>query len=355
MVNSKRYGAKVKINKLQDGDTTFYVTFKVGKKKEVISVGKKSNGWNEKKAFEQRAKLINKANFGIGVHATTITFGEIAVEYFEWAEIHNRSYMKTFQNYNKHLEETFDKKIVSALSDRDITKLQKTLTNNNLANSTVNSIVGIITKIVGFGVRKGLIENSPFKDVQKLKVDNNRDRFLTKKEINKLLKHVEEDRDLYLFVLLSINVGARAVSTLNLKMIDIDFESKKIKVFDYKRNMSYKNPLNDRLAQELGKVDHNNFIVGNGVKYSYHRLYLKLKPVLDTLFNVGINKDDRKSRVVMHTLRHTFASHLALNDTPLQNIKELMNHADIKMTLKYAHLMPNAGAKYANRLYKESE
>ena len=355
MINSKRYGAKVKINKLQDGDITFYVTFKVGKKKKVISVGKKSNGWNEKKAFQQRAKLMDKAKFGVGIHADVITFGEIAVEYFEWAEIHNRSHLKSLQNYNKHLEDKFDKKIVSALNDRDITKLQKSLTEDKLSNSTVNIIVGIITKIIGFGVRKGIIEHSPFKDVQKLKVDNNRDRFLTKKEIDKLLKNIEKNRDLYLFVLLSINVGARAESTLNFKMSDIDFESEKIKVFDFKRNMSYKNPLNGRLKKELEQIDHNGFIVGSGIKYSYHKLYLKLKPVLDALFNVGIDKDDRKGRVVIHTLRHTFASHLALFNTPLQNIKELMNHADINMTLKYAHLMPNAGAKYVNKLYSESE
>ena len=50
---------------------------------------------------------------------------------------------------------------------------------------------------------------------------------------------------------------------------------------------------------------------------------------LDRLFNIGLEKDDAKNRTVIHTLRHTFASHLAINGTPIFTIKELMNHSDV--------------------------
>jgi hypothetical protein len=81
LINSKRYGAKVKLNTLKDKDITFYVTFKVGGKKQLKPVGKKSNGWSEKRAFEQRSKLIDKVKFGAGVHSQSVTVGELAVEY----------------------------------------------------------------------------------------------------------------------------------------------------------------------------------------------------------------------------------------------------------------------------------
>ncbi|WP_365943733.1 tyrosine-type recombinase/integrase [Sulfurimonas sp.] len=63
--------------------------------------------------------------------------------------------------------------------------------------------------------------------------------------------------------------------------------------------------------------------------------------MLDKLFN----KDDIdvKYRVVIHTLRHTFASHLAINGTPIFTIQKLLNHKDIKMTLRYAKLAPDTG------------
>ena len=48
-------------------------------------------------------------------------------------------------------------------------------------------------------------------------------------------------------------------------------------------------------------------------------------------------------KVVVHTLRHTFASHLAINGTPIFTIQKLMNHSDINMTLRYAKLAPESG------------
>ena len=69
----------------------------------------------------------------------------------------------------------------------------------------------------------------------------------------------------------------------------------------------------------------------------------RLRSVLDELFNKDINTNDRKNKVVFHSLRHTFASHLAINGTPIFTIQKLMNHKDIRMTLRYAKLSPESG------------
>lgn len=45
-------------------------------------------------------------------------------------------------------------------------------------------------------------------------------------------------------------------------------------------------------------------------------------------------------RIGWHVLRHTFASHLAMKGVPILTIRDLMGHADIKQTLRYAHLAP---------------
>ena len=70
---------------------------------------------------------------------------------------------------------------------------------------------------------------------------------------------------------------------------------------------------------------------------------MKARTILNDLFNIGIDLEDRKNKVVIHTLRHTFASHLAINGTPIFTIQKLMNHKDIKMTLRYAKLSPDSG------------
>ncbi|MBD3808101.1 MAG: hypothetical protein IE880_05220 [Epsilonproteobacteria bacterium] len=45
----------------------------------------------------------------------------------------------------------------------------------------------------------------------------------------------------------------------------------------------------------------------------YDQIKLKAKTLLDKLFNE--DDTDTKHKVVIHSLRHTFASHLAINGT----------------------------------------
>ena len=50
---------------------------------------------------------------------------------------------------------------------------------------------------------------------------------------------------------------------------------------------------------------------------------------------------DPRQIVTFHTLRHTFASWLALQGTPILTIKELLGHQSLVMTERYSHLTPD--------------
>ena len=47
-----------------------------------------------------------------------------------------------------------------------------------------------------------------------------------------------------------------------------------------------------------------------------------------------------RDELSLYSIRHTFAPWLAIQGHPLRTIRELLDHADVRMTLRYAHLSP---------------
>ena len=133
-----------------------------------------------------------------------------------------------------------------------------------------------------------------------------------------------------------------------------------ITLYDFKNKDTYKGFLTDEIKTliepKLKSLKANDYIVSlDGSKITSRQIQSRLKPKIDALYNKELDTADRKNRVVIHTLRHTFASHLAIQGTPIFTIQKLMNHKDIKQTMKYAKLMPDSGRSDVENLYKNNQ
>ena len=145
-----------------------------------------------------------------------------------------------------------------------------------------------------------------------------------------LLKH-------RVLLMLIYSAGLRSSEVINLKIADIDFERRSIHIRRSKYNKDRLVPLSEYMAHGL-------------------KQYLTLERPLTWLFNgktlgspysakaiswvmreavkaAGIAKD-----VTVHTLRHSYATHLIEDGLNIVTVKDLLGHSKIETTMIYLHI-----------------
>ena len=184
------------------------------------------------------------------------------------------------------------------------------------------------------------LEKTP--KIKLLKLPPSENDFLTKEECGVLLENLKNPW--HNIVLTAIKTGLRMGELRGLKWQDINWENRSLTVrhtwCDYKKdlvapksNRSRNIPLTDEVYVDLltrkGRGVGFVFTEKGGGRFNDKSLNREIKKACK---KTGLRK------VTCHTLRHTFASHLAMAGAPLGAIQRLLGHADIQTTMRYAHL-----------------
>jgi len=290
-----------------------------------------------------------------------LSFETLLNKYFEQRK-EGKGKQSDISSANKHILPFFINKNIEIQTKEDIRafkKLIKSKTNQSgmqLSNKTINNILTLFSSIINYGLKEELLKNDYRKYIEMDSVRNERDRFLTIEEITVLYDYLKSDKRLFLFSKIALTTGARLASILFISKKDIDFSNKLLTLHDLKKDqdarVTYKTFLTDELTVFLRDWTKNLNLTDKIFKENPTSIQRQMLKILDNLFNQGINSDDRQNKVVVHTLRHTFASHLAIKETPIFTIQKLMNHSDIKMTLRYAKLASESGKDAILGLYK---
>ena len=344
-------------------DKAFYFTFKdiATNKKIWVKVGKYSEGIRENVTVTLRSEAISKNRHGedITVQAkkklkNITTFDEIANEYLEIKNNRN-----LISRYNTTIKEVFSNKDINSITKEDITKFVKSLIDKDYSVSTIRMNIAVIRASFNYAIKeKNLQIFNPCTGVKLPKLDNARERYLSINEINLLRDTVKQtnDKSLYIFLELLLQTGARKFSILTLTKKDFNLEHKEVTLKNHKTNTTYKGFLQEDfiepLKEYLKQFNLNEHIFTFSDDMMYSLVGHKLLNILDKLFNVGLASNDRKNKVVIHTLRHSMASHLAINGVPIFTIQKLLNHSDITQTMRYAKLSPENGKNAIQGLYK---
>jgi len=364
---SKRFEGVYQYKK-KNGDISFSITYKDTTNKTVRkTIGNKSNGITESYCFQIRNETVSKLRLGelppkvaIQKKQNTLTLNDLAKFYFDNKDTVSK---KKFENkYNNRIKTTLGNKDVRYLETEDIKKFQNTLLMDNLAPHTVNCYFDIVSAIINFASQKGIYNGrNPMRLVNKLRIDNKRERFLTTNEVNDVLEAVEDDWLLNLFLRLSLTTAGRISTILNIKKMDIELDTMMINLYDVKNRSHYIGHINENdtvlielLTNRMKMIDDNDFIVENK-EYtdSKRRISDKFNQIFFNLFNHKLeSQNDRKNKVVIHTLRHTVLSHLAMNGNSPYQIKQISNHKSMKMLERYIKLDPSIGKEPIQNLWK---
>jgi integrase len=228
-------------------------------------------------------------------------------------------------------EETLIKDITT--SDLEKYALDLRLQGNSPA--TINRKGAIISKILGHAKKHGIISTKPVFPNQKEPIARNE--YYTKEQEKEIIGLIQttDDEEFEDFFTVLIDTGMRRGEAASLTWDCVDFDESVIHLKDpdkIKTGLVRSIPMTSRVKRIFKK--------------------LKSNKELETPFNLSTiywdSKVDRFKRMtnrnfprMLHTCRHTFCSRLVQGGVPINEVKELAGHKDLRTTLGYAHLAPS--------------
>ena len=232
---------------------------------------------------------------------------------------------------------------------------------------TICKIIGVISQVWNKASSRDLVQGEcPARKVKKPQQDNRRVRFLSHEEAQMVLDALmPRSMDVHDEALLSLLCGLRAGEIHSLTWGDVDLKNGTIHIRDPKNKRNRHAFITEEVKTML-KRRQNKQATTDLVFPTYNgkpRLWVSdtFSRTVDALGlndtgeftsdkegnQIPIRISDTRQRVVFHTLRHTFASWLVQQGTPLYTVAELMGHTTIEMSRRYSHLAPDTLRKAA--------
>jgi len=255
---------------------------------------------------------------------------------------------RTSQRYCEvleHIRDYFNRTSVSYASEvtrKEIEKYIVERANTGLKPVTINYELGRLQQLWDYAVDIGVAIENPVKKTPKLTEPNRKPpRFLTKEEIPVFLKSLRQTaphfEQIAIFILYS---GLRRDEVFKLNWEDINLGQMKFRVRDGKGDKSRDIPLHPKALEAINKF-FNEFSQGRAKTGNvFHTL--KGTPLTRGNLYESFKRAGKRAGLVgnigVHTLRHTFATHLAMAGVPVRTLQEYMGHTDIQTTMIYLHL-----------------
>ncbi len=318
--------------------TYWYIDYALGGRRVRKRVGR-----NKRMAELALADIQVKLERGeLGFQAKDKNLADFIQEYLEYASSNkaSKSHERDVQTL-KHFTRLIKAERLAAITTPQMEAYKAHRQKEGAKASTINRELNTVKAMLNKAVAWGYLAKSPAQTVKKLKEHKRQVRYLAPEEIKLLL--AEANPRLKAIIATMLLTGLRRDELIHLTWDDLNFDKKLLSVQakggwhpkDYEvRHI----PLNERLLQLLDKLKRNKngdvfvFATGEGGALNGNILSRDFRKLCRQCGVKGAS---------IHTLRHTFASYLAMKGVDLYTVQKLLGHSSIKTTEIYAHLAPD--------------
>lgn len=289
-----------------------------------------------------------------GSHSKDYTYNEIFEFWYinATARKSHRSLIKDSQMHKNYIQPTIGELRMSEINVMHFEKIVSIVLKKELSKATANLVIQHFKAVFNYSYMNDLIPRHPAKNFKQLRLDKKEMSYFSQDEMDQLLsytnqKYLGKDRWKHVLYLTLFLTGGRLGEILGLEWNRINFDCGKIifsQMWDGVLNNLVKTtkgrkdryvPMNSLLKKELGSIR-------NSTKGSFIFSDVEGRPIDPSNFRSRNWEKDLKAAGIrqmrIHDARHTYASLFVMNGGKLYDLKEVLGHADMKTTERYAHL-----------------
>lgn len=263
-------------------------------------------------------------------------YGEL---YLPYVKSYKRSWATDEAMIRHHLVPALGERAMGRLIAPDIARLVESMKTRGYACGTINRTLVLLRYGYALALRWRIegVQTNPARELKNLADDNRIERYLTPEQTTRLLAAVRASPNPLLGAIVAflLLTGARKREALDARWQDIDWHQQLWRIPKTKSGKVRHVPLSSGALKVLQSLK-DDAETRTGPVFANPRTG---RPFVSIFYSWDTaRKQAGLPELRIHDLRHSFASFLVNAGRSLYEVQELLGHADIRTTSRYAHL-----------------
>ncbi|MGQ2922590.1 MAG: tyrosine-type recombinase/integrase [Hydrogenophaga sp.] len=257
--------------------------------------------------------------------------------YMPHIRVHRRNYATTVSYLKLHILPRMGHRRLDEITTRMICEAHDEMKVKSYALATCNTLPVLFSVFFNLALKMKVngVTSNPARGIKLFQVNNNRERYLTAEEVQRLRGVLEECPYVQMRVIvpLLLMLGCRKRELLEARWEHVDFERRVWHIPMSKSGRARNVPLSSSAIEVFRSLER-----WEGCPYAVPNP-ATLRP-WGNLYHQwdAIRKRAGLDDVRIHDLRHSFASNLVNSGRSIYEVGKLLGHSQVKTTQRYAHL-----------------